>query len=638
MRKVDLTRWEAYFQLRNEGHSVEKSARGAKIDPKTAWRFERGEPGSTGLEAAEMLGVEAVGGLDIAPDPPIEAQRALSDFGLFRRRYFGRRSTPWQERAAYEIADRLSTEEREYGVINAPPGSGKSTLFTHDIPCWLIARNRAIRMLLGHRTERMAKLYVGRVKRSLERNVPMAPDPEQHRLGLAHWAEATMAGDYGEFKPPGRTDLWRAEALVVRQFGGYTTDDKEPTVSAFGADSGQLGGRYDVIVWDDLVDRRNLKGESADTLRENWVTEYETRLEPGGLLILQGQRMAPDDLYRFCLDLTDLDSVPKYFHVIYPAHDDEKCQSKHEITAHPWPGGCLLDPRRIPWKTLSVTQANTPRVYEIQYQQRDGSAAGELVQTAWLEGGRDFSGIERPGCKDRDRDMWTTNVPPYTGWSIVSVDPSPANFWGLGWWIMHPTSNTYELVYGASRRMGSEELLSQDMLNHNFSGLLEDIRQKSMELDHPLQAVVVEINAAQKFLLAQPHMQHWALINDIALLPHSTTPFNKLTSEHNVTSIGDFFRQGAIRLPYGDLEGKQFTIKFQRELVTWPDGMTDDLVMMCWFAIRATQLSYADPERPAPRMNRPNGLRTSRGMPVPGIMEQTLPYRVNRGAVDATKR
>ena len=68
LRKIDLERWKRYFELRDEGHSVETAARGARIDNKTAWRFERGEPGSTGLEAAEILGVTHVGGLEVAPD------------------------------------------------------------------------------------------------------------------------------------------------------------------------------------------------------------------------------------------------------------------------------------------------------------------------------------------------------------------------------------------------------------------------------------------------------------------------------------------------------------------------------------------------------------------------------------------
>jgi hypothetical protein len=141
----------------------------------------------------------------------------------------------------------------------------------------------------------------------------MVPDVASKDAGIAYDAEATLAGDYGMFRPEGRSDLWRSEALVVRQFGGMALDDKEPTVSAWGQDSGFLGGRFDVILWDDLVDRKNSTGDAYTNLCEWWITEAETRLEPGGTLILQGQRIT-DDLYRFALDLTDLDGVPKYVH------------------------------------------------------------------------------------------------------------------------------------------------------------------------------------------------------------------------------------------------------------------------------------------------------------------------------------
>jgi hypothetical protein len=628
MRKVDLSRWQIYFDLRNDGHSVEKAARGAKIDPKTAWRFERGEPGSTGLEAAEELGITTVGGLEVAPEVPVEAQRALSDFGAFRRRYFGRHSTPWQERAAYVVLEKLETPDREYGVINCPPGSGKSTLFTHDIPAWLIARNRGIRCLLGSRTERQARMYVNRLKRTLERDIPMTVDLDLKTKGFAFDAESTMSADYGSFKPPGRTDLWRADALVVNQFGMYLSDDKEPTASAYGADSGFLGGRFDFVVWDDLVDKRNLGGDSRDKLIEAWTTEYETRLEPGGLLILQGQRMGPEDLYRFCLDLTDLEGNRKYFHVLYPSHDQTKCKGLHSYSARPWPTGCLLDPRRIPWRMLSTTQANTPRVFEIQYQQNDGASSGELVQMSWLNGGTDMQGRTVVGCKDHDRRFGESAVPPNIGWSLVSVDPSPTRFWGVTWWVMDPLSSTYELVEGYKRRMGSQDLLSEDYDSREFSGLLEEIRVRSHQIGHPLAGVVVEINAAQKYLLSQPHMQRWALVHDITLIPHITSPMTKTTSEHNVTSISDFFRQGKVRLPYADIEARTFVNNLARELVTWPDGQTDDLVMSTWFAIRAVQFTYADPRLPVPKFERPEYLRRERGMVRP-FAEPELPLRVH---------
>ena len=56
-----------------------------------------------------------------------DALRALGDFGFFQKRYFGRIATPWQVMAAEQVRNYLDTEDEEYLVVNAPPGSGKST-------------------------------------------------------------------------------------------------------------------------------------------------------------------------------------------------------------------------------------------------------------------------------------------------------------------------------------------------------------------------------------------------------------------------------------------------------------------------------------------------------------------------------
>jgi hypothetical protein len=298
MKKVDLRRWQVYFTYRDSGWGVEDAARKARLSPSAAYRFERGDQTSTGLEAAQTLGREVVGGNLVAKPLSVEATKALADFAYCRLRYFGRKSMPWQERAAYDMLTLLEDKaNRSYLVINAPPGSGKSTLFTHDIPCWLIARNRSVRIMIGSRTERQARMYVGRIKKSLEREAPMRADAEAFENGWATDAVATMQDDYSAFKPPGRSDLWRAEGIVVRQLDGTALDDKEPTVSAWGQDSGFLGGRFDLVIWDDLVDKKNTSTiEGKDRLREWYVTEAETRLEPGGLFVLQGQRISHDDL------------------------------------------------------------------------------------------------------------------------------------------------------------------------------------------------------------------------------------------------------------------------------------------------------------------------------------------------------
>ena len=175
MKAADLKKWERYFEARNTGVAVEAAARRAKISASTAYRFERGDPGSGGLVAAAELGVTMVGGNLVAPPLSDEARKALDDFAYFRFRYFGRKSTPWQERAAYELLRILEdgSQDRKFVVMNEPPGSGKSTLFTHDIPTWLIVRDRTIRIQIGSRTERQARMYVGRIKRSLERESPL---------------------------------------------------------------------------------------------------------------------------------------------------------------------------------------------------------------------------------------------------------------------------------------------------------------------------------------------------------------------------------------------------------------------------------------------------------------------------------
>jgi len=611
VRQIDLTRWERYFQLRDEGHSVEKAARGAKIDSHTAWKFEKNDPGSTGLQAAEILGVVFVGGMEVAPDLTTDAKRALDDFGYFRMRYMGRASLPWQENAAYVALNHLSSPDREYLVINCPPGSGKSTLFTHDIPAWLIARDRTIRMQIGSRTEKLARQYVGRLKKTFERAYPVIAGAEEKEKGTAWDGAATLGGDYGAFRPEGRTDLWRADALVVRQFG-QATDDKEPTVSAWGQDSGFLGVRCDFIIWDDLVDRKNTLGlEAGQNLWEWWITEAETRLEPGGLLILQGQRIAPDDLYHEAINIMDLDGNRKYTQILYQAHSEDRCTGEHE-TVPPYPAGCLLDPNRLNWRFLSQVAANTPRLYDISYQQNDGAGSAILVEDAWITGDKkDSHGVLRPGCLDMDRSWGKSSFEKHTGWSVVTVDPSPVNWWGIIWWVMVPEQHRYEIVEVHRQHLGAEEFLSIDLDTGAFSGLLEDIRDRADSEGHPLSAVIVEINAAQRFLLAQPHVQRWSDIYTVDFLPHSTT-INKADPQYGVTGTADFYRQGAVRIPFGDARARVSANQLRHELTTWPEGKTDDLVMSAWFGLRAVQMTYASPDTPAPRFDRPSWMKDSR--------------------------
>ena len=607
MKAADLKRWKTYFDARNNGLSVEPSARKAKLSTSTAYRFERNDPTSGGLEAAATLGISTVAGNLVDTPLSADALKALEDFAFFRLRYFGRLSTPWQERAAYEILRHLQTDDREYVVMNEPPGSGKSTLFTHDIPCWLIARDRTIRIQIGSRTERQARMYVGRMKRSLERDAPLRADADSLARGSAFDAVSCLQDDFGAFKPEGRSEMWRAESLVVRQLDGIALDDKEATVSAWGQDSGFLGGRFDLVLWDDLVDRKNVKTEeSRETIREWWDTEAETRLEPGGLLILQGQRIALNDLYRYCLDKKTVEETPKYSHIVYKAHDESLCTEDHS-NPKPWPEGCLLDPYRIPWKMLQTIQHNNPRTYAVMYQQEDGDTVGGLVDPAWIFGGTDTDGYHAPGCLDKERSVG--EIPAHlldgNGWSFVTVDPSPTEFWGVIWWVYDPDSNNRYAIDIVKRRMNPEQFLSIDFDTLEWSGLLVDLHEQANDLGCPISHVIFEINAAQRWFLSQPHAQRWMQITGQVFVPH-TTSVNKADPKFGLESIGDLFRQGFIRIPWVNPASRLKSNNLIEEATRYPDGDTTDLIMSTWFGKLAVENHYTPRKAGMYRLNTPS--------------------------------
>ena len=613
MIKVEQDRWGRYFKARDAGLGVEASSKRARISLSTAWRFERGDQSSSGLEAASILGFSMVAGQIVEQPLSPEARRALEDFAYFRRRYFGRDSTPWQERAAYEVLRAHETDDREYIVMNEPPGSGKSTLFTHDIPCWLIARDRSIRIQIGSRTERQARMYVGRIKKSLERDAPLRANAEDLLRGKAHDAVATLQDDYGSFKPEGRVDVWRAESLVVRQLDGTALDDKEPTVSAWGQDSGFLGGRFDVILWDDLVDRKNVKTlESREAIREWWDSEAESRLEPRGVLLLQGQRIANNDLYRYCLDKKNVDETTKYRHVVYKAHYDDMCDGVHHGEL-PWPDGCLLDPYRIPWRLCEQTKFQNPRNYSLVYQQTEGQDGTGLVDPMWIEGGIDTDGYYAPGCRDDDRGVWEfpAHLATSGAWSFVTVDPSPTEYWAVIWWLYDPDTERRYVINLWRQRMNPEDFLTLDLDAFEFQGLIPDITSTAADLGIPISHVVVEVNAAQRWLLSQPHVHKWMEATGQVFVPH-TTSLNKRDIKFGFESIGDLFRQGQIRLPMGDSFSRQQMGYLIQEAINYPDFDTDDTLMAVWFSKLAVENMYTPAQGGLYRMPRPRWLTNVR--------------------------
>jgi hypothetical protein len=606
-KSVNANTVTKFFKLRSQGYSVNRACLEAGVSRSYITRHGYDKLEAPPAEEFEDKRFTArfktqimAGGTESAFGPipydrlSDEAKRAWDDFGYFRARYFGRVSTPWQVETAHRVLECLDNDDLDYLVENCPPGAGKSTLVV-DIAAWVTVRNRQVRGCIGSRTGANARKQVNLLRRMLEYGSPPKASLKEKELGLAVDAVATLAEDYGMFKPNTR-EVWTREAFFVAQAPDQPIADKEPTWSAYGVDEGVLGNRFNLVFWDDLVDAKNVKLDAARDLESKWDSELESRLEPGGTHMLVGQRIAASDLYRYCLnkrmvatdedgeDIEDADAVPVYQHIVYRAHYDELCRGRetHHRNAPAYPDGCLLDPKRLSWKTLRKKQVND-RNYRVQYLQEDTDPDDVLVPLGWVDGGVDpHDGTEHPGCWDSTRGEW--ELPESKGLRVgfVTVDPSPTKYWAIQFWVADPQNgNTNYLVSTIRRKLAGSEVLEYDPNRRVHYGVFEEIWQQSLKLGVPARHWVIEINS-ERFLTEQRQFKDWASSRGIAVHRQQTNSANKNNADLGPDVMREHFREGRVRLP-GKGAAHDMSMHLVNEITHYPYGTTTDQVMACWF-------------------------------------------------------
>lgn len=530
------------------------------------------------------------------------AQHCLEDFAYFSEVVLARTVAPWRVHAAKRsIEFLLNRADRDYVVANMPPGVGKTTLWTLDIPLWLVAGGgsldpgwgRALRFLLGHFSKAKASSYVDRMRRILTLRTPYY-DKDSRRQ-----AQHSMVDLFGRFMPDlmeGEEKIWRHDQFVVAQLADVDLYEKEPTVQAAGYESAFLGQRVDYEAWDDLVvsDTSN-NPDRAERLERWFEDEAETRLEPGGVLWLVGQRFGPNDLFRSRLNVTYEDewdrSHPLYHHIVYPAHSDHSCDGTHRQ----WnleSEGCLLDEGRLPWRDLLKSKVKPN--FRTVYQQEESDPGTVLVLPVWLQGGEDPDGFECPGCYDYDRAFyeWPDGVDTI---DYATVDPAAGEYWALEWWAVAehgdplPTSRPRYLIAGKRQKMSAgldRGLLDWDPVTAQHVGVMEEWQARSELLGRPIQTWVIEANAAQRHLFQFNHFRSWRLRYPYVRVIEHTTGRNKSDQQLGVQALLPMaYRAGLKRLPYrkGSPELLHFVNQLVYELTHYPHARHSDTVMADWF-------------------------------------------------------
>jgi hypothetical protein len=455
----------------------------------------------------------------------------------------------------------------------------------------------------------MASKYSGRIRRTLERVRPL------------EGAAGVLAQDYGRFKPE-LQDIWRQDEFVVLAHDDEPIEDKEPTVSAFGMETEFLGTRANFVVWDDLVTNKTMATpEKVEKLQTWWETEGETRLEPGGLLLLQGQRMGPEDLYNYALqqhvadDYEDGTDHPvddtRYNHIIFPAHFEDRCTQDHGKDAKPFPEGCLLDPIRLPWRGkngLATIIKNKESKFRVQYQQEDVDPDSVLVKKVWVDGGKDTDGIVYSGCWDDGRDV--AGIPKNLEgplYSIATADPSPTKYWSVQWWLYQPSTGLRYFLDMYRGTMDSPDFLDWVQGTNTYIGIMNDWQIRSESMGYPITHWIVENNAAQRFLLQYDFIKRWSRQHRTQIIGHSTYGKNKLDDNFGVQMLKNIYRLGLCRFP-GAGRGHITALPLITEVTRYPEGSTDDCLMAQWF-FEYWLPTLARPVASSKKLSRPSWVR-----------------------------
>lgn len=612
--------------LLRDGFTIAEAGRQVRVSYASAKAMARALRNSAGREWREQREQDAQEGPVALGELLPEPERALHDIGFFAHRYFGLLLMPWQEQATELIVRLQATEDEEYVVINVAPGTGKSTFFTLVLPAWVTCRQRHIRGMIGSAGHSLARTYTDELRAVLEAPEPLRQPVEAIRSRTAVDPTGCLLRDYGKFKPvEGR---WSAEAFQVSQHDGARFRAKEYTWQAFGRGSHFIGTRVGLAIWDDVYDPEDYRTvEAREKLKTWWKDVAEQRLEPGGLMVLQGQRLDADDIYRFALDQkhVEFDAAgevvgerPKYHHVIYRAHDESKCvgEEGHRRTSAPWPKGCLLFPRRLTWQKLASEQRNNPN-FDTIYQQEDTNRSSVLVQKLWITGGQDSTGRYFPGCWDYERGACELPKGFAGPWlSVATVDPSPTRMWAVQWWVYQPATKLRYLMDVYRGPMQAGEFLDE-LSDGTHVGLAAQWQARSKDLGWPITHWIVEQNAAARFMLQIRHVQRWATANRVSIIGHETHR-NKADPKLGIQTIGSLYEYGLVRLPGRPTDpGRVAALKLVDEVTRYPGGSTDDQVLAHWFLEwNLPQLDTPDRSN-MPKVRRPGWMRRREREQVP---------------------
>lgn len=404
-------------------------------------------------------------------------------------------------------------------LLLAPPDHGKTSRIVIPLILWMLARNKATRIILLGNLDDYAQ-QIGRAVMTRIERMPVLDKSYGLQRGIK-WAQNEMHIDRPNW------------------------EEKDASLLCLGVGADLQSQRGDFLIGDDMATRRNSRTESMkEALRTYWFTDADSRLDVKigtglGKKLVFGHRSAEGDLYTLMADM------PNWLY-----HTDRAIVNDTEKI--------VLAPEHHTYERLALKRAKDPVGFELVYQQRSAGTGTFVTRTA-METCRKPELRFLQSLKGGDREVfkhtWLTLDPAFTQtrWSSYAV----LMLWGLTF------TGKKRLLWGLRDKMTPESLVR-----------LMEMKFRLYMPDHFL----IESNQAQVLLISTMKRlfpEHGSKFRDVATV-------NKDGSlERELGLMFEQFNgpNPIIELPFFGPTEQAFVHTMTDEYISYPTGTTKDILM-----------------------------------------------------------
>lgn len=410
-----------------------------------------------------------------------------------------------------------------YRSLWIPIEHAKTTWLSVVVPLWILAVDQEAKIaLIGNRAEDAQKPLMV-IKWHIESN-------------------QLLRGDFPELRPDLKAG-WSDERLYVQR----RDRSKDPSIQTSGITGTIQGARLDVVLGDDVQDRKRALSEVMNQAdQENWQEIIENRVVDGGICATYGTLQSSRDL------IATMSRAPGYRHMHLSAYDTEG----------------RYGPKGAPiWMTEERLQQARARQGERRFSRKYLNDAkdegGKQLKAEWLKFVR-YTDIDFNGAK------WYAGVDPATG-ETEGANP-----------------DEYVICYGVREKSGRAVVMG--FSGSDKWGIYEGTQELArLHKQRRFQKVAIESVA---FAVANKQMV-WRETN----VPAYKAPTPTTSKEIRFESMGAMFEIGRVVVfsegpgIFGDDESENFYDQW----IDFPEGRHDDRLDAAELFLQAALGAYAAP-------------------------------------------